>query len=72
MLRLTHLWHRLVRLVHGPEPPPPISFDADRDPVVRGLRYEQLLSERRMRHNTPIRIDGLRERVTVRGVPDGR
>ena len=72
MHRVTHLWRSLVRLVRGPEPPPPACYDANADPVVRGLRLEQRQSERRMRHNTPIRVDSLRERVTVREVPDGR
>lgn len=53
--RLTHLWRSLTRLVRGPEPPEPACYDPKADPVVRRLRLEQLQSERRTRHNSPIR-----------------
>jgi hypothetical protein len=49
------LWHRLIALVRGPEPPAPVCYDASADPVIRAMRLDRVQSERRQRHNTPIR-----------------
>lgn len=63
MRRLARMWHALTQHLRHPVRPSTVHYDARTDPVVRWLKKEQLDSERRTRHNTPIRT--VRERIDV-------